>query len=836
MPVFTAAAAATAAYFGVTSAVGIAAINFGVRAVATYMITSLLSNRDNEMGANPTASIGPGVQMPPKTDNKLPVVYGTCYMSPMIVDAVMSSDNSTMWYVMALSETTDTGTFSFDRAWWGDKELIFDGADQTKVIKWINSSDQENTSVNGNMYVYFYGDGSLNPVNTSQTAIQIMQDPSIPEMQRWTSNHLMSDTVFAIVKIIYNKDANTTGLEQLKVQLTNSLNNPGDVILDYLKNSRYGCGIPEANINVGSLTDLHTYSNEQIPYTTATGFSATMNRYEINGPILTENTCLTNIQQLVDACDCWLQWNEIEGQWGVVINQSYLDYTTYNDLFVIDSSNIIGGVDVTPIDLNSSYNNVEVQFRNNKIKDQTDYGYIELDPADMNPNEPFNRLTIQYPQVNNLVQAKYLGTRRLIQSREDLIVGMALDYSGIQIQAGDVVRVRHPVYGWGPIDSNPTNPDKLFRVNQVVEATAEDGSLGVKITLIEYNEQVYQNIDINDYDPETNSGIPNPGWISQPGAPTVTDTVVSEDGQIASFTVSATVPISGSVLYMDFYYGTSSDTSTHKLYRTVTPANGRQFTNGETVSILVNDLNTGTYYWSVKARSATSSTSGTTSTSPASEPQSWGGMKLLLPLLIGSQWLGGIAKEWMQPGSTGGFPYVRFEPSHDNYPLPVSDDGGFTRSAPENYPIIIPGDATTDYLMWWSEDWAGNGVYEMTYEGEFAYWKAINVDMTVFSADLDNVYQTAGYVDFIVDTLDDNGDPPIIQIAYYLVSENGIFLQEKFVTTVVPKDVGIPYSVPLSNINIFAVVPLEIGYMIRVLGLGSQVTLYSGQMSVKQNI
>jgi len=297
MPVFTTAAAATAAYFGVTSAVGIAAINFGVRAVATYMITSLLSKRSNDSGSNPTASLGPGIQLPPKTDNKLPVVYGTCYMSPMIVDAVMSTDNSTMWYVMALSESTDTGSFSFDRAWWGDKELIFDGIDRTKVIKWINSSDQENTSVNGNMYVYFYDDGSLNPVNTTRTAINVMQDSDIPIEQRWTSNHLMSDTVFAIVKIIYNKDASTTGLEQLKVQLTNTLNNPGDVILDYMKNERYGCGIPEANIDVGTLTALHTYSNQQIPYTTATGFSSTMNRYEINGPILTENTCLTNIQQ-----------------------------------------------------------------------------------------------------------------------------------------------------------------------------------------------------------------------------------------------------------------------------------------------------------------------------------------------------------------------------------------------------------------------------------------------------------------------------------------------------------------------------------------------------------
>jgi hypothetical protein len=49
--------------------------------------------------------------------------------------------------------------------------------------------------------------------------------------------------VFAIVRVVYNKDKNVTGLGDLKFNVNNPLNNPGDVLLDYMTNTRYGAGI-----------------------------------------------------------------------------------------------------------------------------------------------------------------------------------------------------------------------------------------------------------------------------------------------------------------------------------------------------------------------------------------------------------------------------------------------------------------------------------------------------------------------------------------------------------------------------------------------------------------
>jgi len=841
MPVFTATAAYIAASVGVSSAFGIAAINFGVRAVAAYALTKLISKKDDNAG--PSAPTAPGTQMPPATDNKLPVIYGTSYVVPCIVDAKMSTDQTTMWYVLAISEHTDTGTMSFDRIWWGDKELIFgDGADQTKVTSWINSNDEENTNVNDNMWVYFYANGSNDPVNSSSSAIAIMQNSAIPADERWTVNNLMSDCAFAIIKVEYTQNASLTGIEQVLIQATNTLTKPGSVLLDYFTNTRYGCAIPIEDVDTVALAALDTYSDQLIDYTDTEGEPATQARYRINGIVNTDNPCMTNLQSMVDSCDSWIQWDEVNNKWSVIINQSYLDYTVYNELFQINSFNIIGGVDITPVDLNNTYNSVEGQFHNTKIKDKADYVYSLLQPEDMSPNEPDNQLQVQFPYVNNSVQAQYLTTRRLIQSREDLFVTLTTDYSGIQVEAGDVVRVAQPVYGWGPTELLPDNPDKLFRVSQVIEAKTEDGSLGAQITMFEYNEQVYENIDIEDYTPASNTGIPYPGWISDPGAPTVTETTVV-DGMMSGLVISATVPATGTVLYMDFYYGTSSDPLTHKLYKTVTPATGRAFVNGVTVTIHVNDIPRGVYYWSVKARGSTSVGGGESASSASSSPSTWDSLKVLIPALVGSQLLGGIAKDMLrpdaQPPSTPIVQTIGYDPSQH---LPVS----VTSTSARNRPLIFPGTSVaSDNIFPWYQGTDPDSTGEWTpavvrawpvAEGDYGWYIICKYDEAGLVVTPGDFINKSGQFFFLTDTAD-----AIIQICTYIVAEGSTDynIQTAFLQTITLSQVE-PYPISVSVSNTSTVqegsVEIESGWMMRNMTPGSNVTVFSASTVWQQMI
>lgn len=603
MAIFTAlsagiAAAATAvsgAIAGITMS-SIAA--FAARTVLMVGVSRLLAKRATKNTPNPTtSSSGARVQLPPSTNNKLPVVYGTAFVSPTIIDAKISTDQQTMWYVCALAEVTDTGTYSFDQIYYGGKLVTFKTGNITAVESLTTNSNptQVDTSVDGYMDMYLYRDGSSNGVNTAFTAIQILQDSSIPSAQRWTSTDLMSKTAFLIVKIKYNQDANLTGLDTITVKLTNTLTKPGSVLLDYMRNSRYGAGIPAARVDATSFTALDTYSDQTITYIPVGGGSATQARYRINGPVDTGNDCMSNIQDLMDACDSWLQWNEISGKWKVVINQSYTDYTTLGALFSVNNDILIGGIDITPIDLNETYNSVEVQYPNFNIKDQMAYSVIELadyDASLLSPNEAPNQIQIYFPQVNNAVQAQYLGVRRLLQSREDLVITFKLDYSGIQIDAGDVIKVTLAEYGW---------TDKLFRVNQVQEFKTEEGFLGAQITAFEYNDSIYGDNSIQNFVPAANTGLTDPNIIGTPNAPTA---VINPrtDGSVQSLTITANVPATGSVLYMDFNYGLTNNSANHIFYKSVNKGDGSPYTANTSVSITSTDLKSGTYFWSVTAR------------------------------------------------------------------------------------------------------------------------------------------------------------------------------------------------------------------------------------------
>ena len=587
-----------------------AVATFAIRTVLSIGVSKLIANRMGSTGAG-AQEAGSRVQLPPATNNKLPVVYGSAFIGPVITDAKISTDQKTMWYVCAFNEVTDStvgSSISFDEIYYDNKLVTFDGTDPAKVISLTTNTSgggEVDTKVAGNLYIYKFTNGSFSGVNTGgQSAIQIMSDSDIPANQRWnqgiyTANGqsaTMSNTAFLIVKVKYNQDAGTTQLGTLTAKVTNTVTKPGDVLKDYMLSERYGCGIPLSQIDTVSLAALNTYSDLPVYYTPAGGGPLTSQvRYRINGPIDTGQDCLTNMQYICDACDSWLQYSELTGKWKVVINQSYTEAgQTFNDLYSVTSSNIVGGIDVNPVDLNATYNELEVQYPNKYIKDQIDYVNISLFddfPSLLSENEPINKLTMQSQIINNFVQAKFIGIRRILQSREDLIINFATDYSGIQTEAGDVIKVTLAEYGW-------TN--KLFRVSNVIEEKYADGSLGARISAFEYNNSLYDDdLDITDFIPEDNTGLTDPNIIGTPNAPTV---VLDLANTIAQMNVTGTVPAQGLVLNLDFNVGTDANSANHTYYSTVSNANGEPLLANSVYTISSNDLGADTYYWSVTAR------------------------------------------------------------------------------------------------------------------------------------------------------------------------------------------------------------------------------------------
>jgi hypothetical protein len=210
--IFSAAGAFVAAAFGLTgAAVTIAGIglSLGGALVASVVAAGLATVASRVINGGGAAGAGgttqdPGVrqQLPPATDNKVPVVYGTAQTKGTVTDARITSDNQTMTYVLALSEQTQTGTFTVGDIYWNDQLLTFGtGADTYKVA---SSRDQNgfgstSTKLANLIEVRVYAGSAQNSANQIfPTTNKVSAASYIGES---SSTYLLSDMVYAVVKL-----------------------------------------------------------------------------------------------------------------------------------------------------------------------------------------------------------------------------------------------------------------------------------------------------------------------------------------------------------------------------------------------------------------------------------------------------------------------------------------------------------------------------------------------------------------------------------------------------------------------------------------------------------
>jgi hypothetical protein len=623
------------AVFGlVQGTIAYAATAFAVNLVASQVVSRLIMKNNSSTGADQQQGPqGVRIQLDPATNNKLPIIYGSAWANPIITDAILSEDTKTMWYVMSFSEATDSGTVKFNKLYWGDKQIVLDPNSPNEITGFYDEKTEElDTKPAGKIQLYFYRDGSttlgteylVNSTGTTylsetNTAISVLSDVGILEADRWTATNLMSDTVFVILKMTYDQNAGLTGLGRITANISNSLKQPGNVLFDYWTNTRYGCAVPSANIDTDSLADLNVYANQIITVTDSqTTATSTSTRFEINGILDVSQNCLDNLVTIADSSDCWVQWNEKNGQWAIKINQSLAEAgLTPSSPRVISTASIIGGINVSPLDLNQSYNRFKVEFYNKDLRDQNDYRYYELDANLQSPNEAVNEMNISLPMCNNSIQADYIGRRRLFQSREDYIINFTMDYSGIQVDAGDIIVVQHDWYSWNRgVYGNETYEGKPFRVTQVKEQKDADGFLSVQISASSYNDTVYTAaLDDHTFSKATFGNLVDPNIISKPAAPTFPTQFINTSE--STYVVQGQLPSQGNVLAMEFWYSTKgsalTDANQFILYTTQNYNDNSYYPNTfcadypggpetpyyEQIKAIA--LPSGTYYWRTRA-------------------------------------------------------------------------------------------------------------------------------------------------------------------------------------------------------------------------------------------
>lgn len=580
-----------AAYYGIATGVALTAGQMAIAFAINFAVSTLVSRAfAPDMSSGQAIDNGVRQQVPPSSTNSIPIVYGNAYCGGRFVDAVLSTDAKTMYYVMVVSHISPNGQFTFDTTdmYWGDRKITF--SSPTQVASLTDGAGNVDYKVNGNLFIALYTStesGVISSTNGADLPSSFMGGSDIPYELRWSpTNRQMNGLAFAIVKLNYNRDAETTNMQTVTFKARQYLNGsgaarPGDVWYDYMTNELYGAAMSEDIVNASSATALNTYSDELIQYTKDSSLY-TQPRYRINGVVDTGQSCLNNINAIMTACDSWNQYNAALGQWSVVINKEEATSFAFND------SNIIGEIRVSAFDITSSTNQIEAEFPSSQNRDQSDFVYYETPPLLLYPNEPINKQSIQLPMVNDSVQAQYLASRILEQAREDLIVTISTAYTGIQVDAGDVISITNSSYGWTA---------KLFRVMKVSEISLADGNLGATFELNEYNAQVYDDRDITQYTPAPNTDLPNPAFFGNLDAPIVSSQLPS--AAVPSFNVQPYMSSAGFVTYAEIWYSAFSNPSSTQLYlggTTIIPSNGVPFVVGQSLPTVELQIPAGNWY------------------------------------------------------------------------------------------------------------------------------------------------------------------------------------------------------------------------------------------------
>jgi hypothetical protein len=570
-------------------------------ALLGYAVNRLSKNalKDNNSG---TDNIDKGVrlQIAPNAESKIPVLYGSAFFGGNITDAAMTNNNKTMWYCLTLSEKTGTiystsagSDYTFNNIYWNDQRIVFNN-DGITVNYTVDRSGTIDRSLSGLVKVYCYKGGRTAGVVPSGYTGTVPNAETI--FPNWTSGtHAMSNLIFALVRVDYNREKNVTGIGNMLFNITNTMNMPGDCLYDYLTSTVYGAGIASSEIVTADIAALNTYSAESLAYDDqGTGAQTLADRYQINGLLDTDNPVLENAEAILNAAASWLSYDVHVGKWGVVINKAGTSVASFDD------GNILGDISLSGTGLQDLYNNVKVEFPHRNLRDSADFVNIAIAAEDRNANEEDNTLNITYDIINEPIQAQLLGFIELKQSRVDKIIKFQTDFGYYNLKAGDVIDVTNTRFGF---------VSKLFRIIAINEIQDDGGALIMDITALEYDSTVYSTDDLYRFTRSDVNGIITIGSIGIPGTPTVSKFEVDSRPRVVISTTAPTGVVEGIEFWLtEDDEQVDDNLRSYKLIGTQKPVGGGVYTSGTTVTLDYDQLESTNFY--IKTRGFNASTVG----------------------------------------------------------------------------------------------------------------------------------------------------------------------------------------------------------------------------------
>ena len=526
----------------------------------------------------------------------IPVIYGQRKVGGHIVFLETSgTDNEFLYMIFALAEGVCE---SCESIYIDDKLVTWSGSLTDGTARTVNSSDSNFYKDSTSLITATWYDG-----DDSQS-----YDSTVGALSNWTSNHRLRGisylafkfkwnvdvfgaipNVKAIIKgkKVYNPnlDGTKTGGSGAHREDTVSTyawsNNPIYCLLDYLRNTRYGMGIPNDNFD-SNYADWQTAGDIADTDVTAYG-STTIDIFDCNAVLDTKQKVIENVKELLSGCRGYL--NYTSGEYKITVE------TTGSASITLTEDNIIGGIGISSKDKNTRFNRVIATFANpdkNYQADEAQWPPIDdsgLASADQHATMKtadggvLLQGKFDFPTITSPYQAEEMAEIICRRSRASLDVSLKADSTALDLAIGDIVNITHATPGFSA---------KAFRVLGMTINT----DLTCDLQLVEHQDSYYTWATKTQASTIPTTNLPNPYSVVAPASVTLSDELIEyNEGTVLT---RLNIVVGASTDNFVQYYQVEAKLSTETDYKII--AKGTQL-NYEMLNVIDNK----TYNVRVKA-------------------------------------------------------------------------------------------------------------------------------------------------------------------------------------------------------------------------------------------
>jgi len=451
------------------------------------------------------------------TETALPIIYGKTRVGLRIVDQrVHPTDSNIVVIVGAIAVASEAGT--------GIEEVVdvyFDGELAIDGPSWLTNNDTYNPtyddiqspwrdsggeSFGTDVWLrYFLHDG-----DNDQTVDYELKDVFGISLYNNEGTNAMNGVgvaygVFWMTKenaedVFVNGVPNITcdvkGMKCVDVTNTGSTTwteDPASCIYDFMKSTRYGMGIPTAELDLPSFAAASAYcvggAAQVTPYT---GAGSTQDRFRCNGWLDSADSPLENLEKLLSSCRGRIVWEN--GKFKLIIKQSVTPetYKLTPGAIIGDMEFVQTGIDQTPNSVSATFVDAGRSYQANTVTWPEPGATNDYLTAD---NDFRVRHSFDLPMTNDYYQAEYTAAQLMLEARANMACSLVAEREALKLSVGSVVEVSHDTPGW---DEQPMWVDQV--------GLRRDGL--VQLLLTEYDSTIYGVSAVTEQDDTAASSMP----------------------------------------------------------------------------------------------------------------------------------------------------------------------------------------------------------------------------------------------------------------------------------------------------------------------------------------